>query len=147
MIRMEIAMIHYASIVERQLRDGRRRSSRSTPARTPWDRGESSALRTAPTRPQGQSTQPVRRFEQSAPQPNRRPEYNSSTPNRNNQNRTVQPNQSQHGTPGRARDVQCHKCRVGDTSKHSVRIVEFSSFQSRMSWNQPVKRNSMKQMQ
>ncbi|KAH6820467.1 hypothetical protein C2S53_002625 [Perilla frutescens var. hirtella] len=82
------AMIHYASIVERQLKEGRRRPSQSTPARTLWVRGESSTLRTAPTHPQGQLSQLACHFEQSAPQPTRRPEYSSSVPSWNNQNRT-----------------------------------------------------------
>ncbi|KAH6800862.1 hypothetical protein C2S52_001326 [Perilla frutescens var. hirtella] len=78
------AMIHYASIVERQLKEGRRCSSHSVPARTPWVR---------------------------TPQPTRRPEHSSSVSNQNNQSRLVQSNQPQDSTPGRAHDVQCHKCR------------------------------------
>lgn len=102
------AMIHYASIVERQIKEGRRRSSHSTPVRTPWVRGESSTPRTVPERPQGQPTQPARRFEQSAPQPNRRPDCSAAPAP--NQTRPA-PSNPQNGTPGRARDVQCHKCR------------------------------------
>ena len=102
-------MIHYATIVERQIREGRRRTSQSTAVKTTWNRGDSSALKTAPTRPQGQ---PTGRSEQPfAPQPSRRPEFNAPVPNRNNRGQTVQPNQHQNGTPGRARDVQCHKCK------------------------------------
>ncbi|KAH6781002.1 hypothetical protein C2S52_012239 [Perilla frutescens var. hirtella] len=78
------AMIHYASIVKRQLKEGRRCSSHSMPARTPWVRGESSMPRTAPPRPQGHNSQPVRCYEQTAPQPTRRPEHSSSAPNWNN---------------------------------------------------------------
>ncbi|KAH6776380.1 hypothetical protein C2S52_013941 [Perilla frutescens var. hirtella] len=77
------AMIHCASIVEQQLRDGHRRPMQSTPTRTPW----------------------------SAPQPSCRPEYSSPIPNRINPTQPGPSAQPQNGMPGRACDVQCHNCR------------------------------------
>ncbi|KAH6783908.1 hypothetical protein C2S52_008867 [Perilla frutescens var. hirtella] len=80
-------IVHYASILERQLKEGRRRSHHSSASVRPsWHRGTSSTSpstpSTEPSRPRGQSGLPERRFDRSSP----------------------------HANQNRARDIQCHKC-------------------------------------
>ncbi|KAH6824271.1 hypothetical protein C2S53_008000 [Perilla frutescens var. hirtella] len=104
-------MVHYASIVERQLREGRRRSHHNAaPTRPSLNKGtpptSSSTPSTDSTRPQGQSGPPEWCFNRSTPQPNRRPESTSVPPTRPLFQQPNQPN----AAPNRARDVQCHKC-------------------------------------
>ncbi|KAH6777368.1 hypothetical protein C2S51_008680 [Perilla frutescens var. frutescens] len=90
-------MVHYASIVERQLREGRRRSHQtSAPTRPPWNKG--------------QFGPPERCFDRSAPQPNRRLESTPTPPARPSFQWPNQPNVTPNSAHNRAHDIQCHKC-------------------------------------
>ncbi|KAH6780821.1 hypothetical protein C2S52_012058 [Perilla frutescens var. hirtella] len=83
-------IVQYASIVEKKLREGRRRSHQSSaPTRHPWNKGTHS---TSPSTPSSESTR------SRVPPP--RPPF--QWPNQSN----TMPN----AAPSRARDIQCHKC-------------------------------------
>ncbi|KAH6800990.1 hypothetical protein C2S52_001454 [Perilla frutescens var. hirtella] len=85
-------MVQYASIVEKQLREGHHRSSQtSAPTHQSWSKG--------------QSDPPERCFDHSTPQSSRRLE---STPRPTFQ-RPNPPNTMLNSAPSRARDIQCHK--------------------------------------
>ncbi|KAH6829248.1 hypothetical protein C2S53_007946 [Perilla frutescens var. hirtella] len=90
-------MVQYASIAEKQLREGRRPSHyNAAPTRPSWNKG--------------QSGPPERCFDSSTPQSSHRPESTLSIQSRPT---PTWPNQGvtpPNAAPSRARDIQCHKC-------------------------------------
>ncbi|KAH6781706.1 hypothetical protein C2S51_006999 [Perilla frutescens var. frutescens] len=78
-------MVHYASIMEIQLREGRRRSHHSAaPTRPSWNKGMNSTSPSIPStdlvRRRGQSGLPEQRFNRSTPQSSRRADPTPTVP-------------------------------------------------------------------
>ncbi|KAH6776545.1 hypothetical protein C2S52_014106 [Perilla frutescens var. hirtella] len=120
-------MVHYASIVERQLREGRHRSHHNAaPTQPYWNKGMPPTSSSTPskdsTRPRGQSGLPKRRFDRSTPKPSRRPESTSVPPARPQFQWPNQPNAMPNAAPSQSpsedeKETQADATAAVDTPK------------------------------